>query len=360
MFQCLEKWKVGWIISQTSIKIRYFGSSTVPTTSGWHGLASELQKLGVKVHQPEDSEGPSHLIEIDYVLSQQGGPHKRIPKSNRFLIATEPVTVNPIQFNKAVCDKFAHVIVPSSLAPKNKNTVVGEGGYFNPIRYTKFFPNDGSRRGSALINENKFSFVRESNYALRSRFILAAINAGLDLSIAGRNWTKGILWTAAKLLHHFLLAVRAGRLDFQFRDAIFLLYFSLQRGSVAEISSGVVPDNVLYLSNFKVAIVIENESSYVSEKLHAALVAGCQCVYVGPPLDASHFPAGFLFQSAPDVADILRNTEIALRAGYSISETDLKKFLRTSDFVSDKGVAKRNAWVASKIVGWIKQSQSKK
>ena len=346
------------MISQHSLKIRYFGTSNVPPTSGWHGLKSEFQKLGVKVYTAEDPQEPSHLLEIDYVPSNQGGPIKRIPKSNRFLIATEPVTVNPIQFSKAVCKKFEHVIVPSPLAPKNKNAVAGEGGYFNPSRYAKFFPNDGNRKGCALINENKFSFVRESNYALRSRFILGALNANLGLSIAGRNWTRGILWTAAKLSHHFLIAVRAGRLHFSLRDVIFLINFSIQRRRVAGISMGLVPDNVLYLSKFKVAIVIENESSYVSEKLHAALVAGCQCVYVGPPLDYREFPTGFLFQSSADVLEIIKYTEIALRTEYSISETALEEYVSTSKFVREKGVALRNSWVAKQVSSWMNRSSS--
>jgi hypothetical protein len=346
------------MISQYCLKIRYFGTSIVPTTSGWHGLKSEFQKLGIKVHTGEDSQEPSHLIEIDYVPSKQGGPIKRIPKSNRFLIATEPVTVNPIQFSKAVCEKFERVIVPSPSAPKNKNTVVGEGGYFNPSRYAQFFPNDGNRKGCALINENKFSFVRESNYALRSRFILGALNANLGLSIAGRNWTRGVLWTAAKLSHHFLIAISAGRLYFSLRDVIFLINFSIQRRRVAGISMGLVPDNVRYLSKFKVAIVIENESSYVSEKLHAALVAGCQCVYVGPPLDVRQFPSGFLFQSSADMLEIIRHTEVALGTEYSISEKDLEEYLRTSTFVREKGVVLRNSWVAKQVTGWISRPPS--
>jgi hypothetical protein len=346
------------MISHYSLKIRYFGTSSIPTTSGWHGLISEFQRLGVKLHTAEDLQEPSHLLEIDYVPSKQGGPIKRIPKSNRFLIATEPVTVNPVQFSEAVSEKFEHVIVPSSLAPKNKNTIVGQGGYFNPSRYAQFFPNDGNRQGCALINENKFSFVRESNYALRSKFILGALNANLSLSIAGRNWTRGILWTLAKLSHHFLIALRAGRLHFSLRDLIALINFSLQRRRVRAISAGIVPDNVLYLSEFKVAIVIENESSYVSEKLHAALVAGCQCVYVGPKLDYREFPTGFLFQSSADVFEIIKNTEIALRTEYSISETVLEEYVSTSKFVREKGVSLRNSWVAKQVSSWMNKSPS--
>ena len=331
----------------------------MPTNSGWYGLALELQMLGLQVHEPGHADEPSHVIEIDYVRNKALPTNKLVPKSNRFLIATEPVTVNPIQFTEDISDRFFRVIVPSALSPKNKNTVVSEGGYFNPIRYKEFFSNDGARQGCALINENKFSFIQESNYLLRSKFILLALKSKLNLTIAGRNWTRGVLWTAAKLVHHFFIAVRAGRLHFRLKDLILLLNFSFARRAVTRFSLGIVPVSVLFLIYFKGAIVIENESSYVSEKLHAALVAGCQCVYVGPALNPEDFPEGFLFQSTAEVHEIEKNAKLALHRKYSISSSAIREYLRTSDFVIEKGVGRRNAWVANSIFGWIRDAQSK-
>ena len=332
----------------------------MPTNSGWYSLGSELKSLGFEIHQWGTASEPSHLIEIDYVGKSKVRMQHNIPKSNRFLIATEPVTVNPMQFSPAVSEKFSRVIVPSEMSPKNKNTIVSIGGYFNPNRYSEFFSNDGTRQGCAMISENKFSFVRESNYLLRSKFISQALRLKMNLTVAGPNWTRGIFWTGAKLAHHFLIAVRARRLYFRLRETFFALQFSLFRKEVAGIWAGIVPNNVAFLSKFKVAIVIENESSYTSEKLHAALVAGCQCVYVGPTLNSSDFPVGFLFQSKADEFDIKKKTELALRSNYAISEEDLRTYLRESEFVQEQGVARRNSWIAQSIFEWIGNSQSGK
>lgn len=328
----------------------------MPRNSGWYGLYSELRSQGVVIHQWGNDEGPTHLIEIDYVNNKESRRRADIPRSNRFLIATEPVTVNPIQFCPAVSAKFSRVIVPSEKSPKDENTIVAEGGYFNPMRYPALHANDGARQGCAIINENKFSFVKESNYLLRSKFITMALGSKLQLTIAGLNWTRGLLWTSMKLAHHFLIAARARRVHFRIGEIFFAFHFSLLRKRVAEIWVGVVPDNVAFLSKFKVAIVIENESSYVSEKLHAALVAGCQCVYVGPNLNPDDFPVGFLIQSDANASEILRNTELALRSNYSISEADLSAYLKISEFARQHGVARRNAWVAKSIGHWIGNS----
>jgi hypothetical protein len=326
--------------------------SEIPKTSGWWSLYSDLEALNIRIVQPESYGTATHLLVIDYSKRDEARWPK-LPRTNRFLTATEPVSVNPIQFSRTVTRKFRAVIVPSILSPQRTNTAVYEGGYINPARYSFDFSNDGSRQGCALINENKFSFARQSNYSLRTKFIRHALECDLNLTIAGKNWTRGIWWTAAKLLHHFLIGIRAKQFSLKSASALDLLKFSLGKKRVKRICAGVVRDSVEFLSKFKVAIVIENESSYVSEKLHAALSAGCQCVYVGPKLDPLDFPNGFLFQSEPHPTAILQQAERALRTRYVISAHDLKKHFFDSAFVKENSASRRNAWIAKMVFAWM-------
>jgi hypothetical protein len=277
----------------------------------------------------------------------------KLPIAKRFLTATEPVSVNPIQFSKKVTSKFHKVIVPSRLSPQSSNTVVYEGGYINPLRYPTAYPNSGDRHGCALINENKFSFARQSNYALRTRFIQLALNRDLSLTIAGKNWSRGVLWTGAKLFHHLLIGIHARQFKLSVVDVFALVKFSLCRKRIETISAGVVRDSVEFLSKFKVSIVIENESSYVSEKLQAAFVAGCQCVYVGPTVSPADFPDGFLFQAEPNPDAILEQVERAMRAPYVVTTQDVKKHVENSVFFIENGASRRNAWIAKSIFAWI-------
>jgi len=334
------------------LAIRYFGDSDIPKTSGWWSLYSELEALNIQVVQPESYGVATHLLVIDY-SEKDVVRWPKLPKTNCFLTATEPVSVNPIQFSKKVTSKFHRVIVPSRLSPQSSNTVVYEGGKINPLRYSTAFSNDGFRQGCGLINENKFSFASQSNYILRTKFIRLGLKRDLNLTIAGKNWTRGVLWTITKIMHHLLIGIRAKQIKFKFTDVVELLKFSLSRKRVKTMSAGVVPDNVEFSSKFKVSIVIENEHSNVSEKLHAALIAGCQCVYVGPKLNPLDFPDGFLFQSEPHPAAILKQVEEALQTRYVISAHDLKKHIDDSAFFRENVVSRRNAWIAKSIFTWM-------
>lgn len=334
------------------VAIRYFGHDKIPDNSGWLSLIPELESLGFKFSKMNEKPEASHLIVIDYV-SRDEAYWPSVPKNNRFLIATEPQIVNPIQFSNRVLGKFNRVIVPSSHYPRGENINVWKGGYYLPTRNeAALVSNDGLRHGCAIVNENKFSCVRGSNYALRTEVILRALKSGVELTIAGKNWARGFLWTSAKIVHHFFIALRAKRLNVSLRSLILVLGFSLVRKDIYPQFIGTVEDSIEFLSKFKVAIVIENESSAVSEKLYAALSAGCQCVYVGPPLDPEDFPKGFLFPSKPTTIEVLRNLDLAFQTPYSIAEDSLRKYLGESNFVVQQGVNLRNSWVAKSIYHW--------
>jgi|694.fasta_scaffold104779_3 hypothetical protein len=338
--------------AENHLAIRYFGREEIPKNSAWATLPRSLESLGIRVYDPSCDFPPTHVLVIDY-LPRDEKFWSKLPVENRFLISTEPVTVNPAQYAKKVTSKFFRVFVPSSMHPRQINTLTWPGGYFNPFRHNVAYANNGKRQGLALINENKFSFVRESNYLLRSKVLVTAMNSGLDISIAGRNWARSIAWTVIKLCHHAFIAARSGRLSLNFGDLFFALYFSAIRRKIATVSRGEVENGVEFLAKHKVAIVIENESSYVSEKLYNALLAGCQCVYVGPKLDPNDFPEGFLFQAEPNVASVIEAAHLALQMEYSISSPQLMNWVQDGKFFKEQSALVRNSGIANLIAEWI-------
>jgi hypothetical protein len=58
------------------------------------------------------------------------------------------------------------------------------------------------------------------------------------------------------------------------------------------------------ISAYKYSVVIENEASYVSEKLFEALFAGCIPKYVGPNLREFDFPAGLVIEVEANISAI--------------------------------------------------------
>ena len=330
------------------IAIRYFGTDSIPPKSSWASLPDELRVRGFELVRPDAQPAPDFSIDIDFVSKSIA--HQAVARQRRFLIATEPITVKPKQYSKRVSRQFRRVFVSPQSAIRQKNFKAWSGGYWNPDRHSKVHANDGKRRGVAFVNENKFSLVKHSNYILRTKVILQSLECDRDLEFAGRNWSRGVLWTLSKLAHHFVLALPALNEGLKPLENLTALKLPLKWGSVQARYGGEVPDAGSYLSDFKVAIVIENESSYVSEKLYIALLAGCQCVYVGPKLPDGDFPPGFLFQAEANSASVFMKVDEATRTPYEATEPELTSFVRSGEFFNRESAIRRNASIADVIL----------
>jgi hypothetical protein len=124
-----------------------------------------------------------------------------------------------------------------------------------------------------IIQSNRWSFHDGELYSIR-RIAVSKFSTNLDLY--GRGWNLGILQD----LRNFLKALlRPAHVSLR---KISLIH---QIGRVHENFRGEVVDKVQTQAEYKYALVIENNSEYVSEKLIDALLAGCITVYVGPPLE---------------------------------------------------------------------------
>jgi hypothetical protein len=81
------------------------------------------------------------------------------------------------------------------------------------------------------------------------------------------------------------------------------------------------------MRRYEVAVVIENEPTYVSEKLFDALSAGCIPVYVGPPLGDYRIPQHLAVQVPPDASAILGAVEELLRSNLNERRSHIRNYL---------------------------------
>lgn len=330
------------------LAISIFNSFEAPNSLGkWWPLIDMIRRSGVSLWNDDQQLHPTHWLAIDFPSSRS----KRIlsvPVENRFLICAEPRTVNPLQYNKKVQQMFARVISWESDSESRSDFGTPPGGSFNPrFKPDVLIANDGNRQGCVLLNENKFSLISRSNYALRNRFARFSWWHGDHLYVAGRNWSKRIGWTAVQLAVHALIALRAHQVP-----RISQLVRPIPR-SCHRFLLGYVDDDVSVLSKFKVCVVIENESLYVSEKLFKALKAGCQCVYVGPPLDPSKFPKGFLYLAEATVSGIRCSVERALTEHYEIDSDSMREWCQLSQFARSNSVDILNSWAFEHVQTWL-------
>jgi hypothetical protein len=59
------------------------------------------------------------------------------------------------------------------------------------------------------------------------------------------------------------------------------------------------------MSKYKFALVIENDRSFISEKLFDALFAGCVPIYVGPSLNSLSLPPDLVIEAEPHLESVL-------------------------------------------------------
>lgn len=209
---------------------------------------------------------------------------KTLPKKRRFLATFEPKSVHPQQYKRSVRSKYGEIIVASPLHTVSKlDTVFGSGGLSSESEVTanleRYWENSHRQAGSVgFVNANKFSMSIDSRYVLRRDVASYFARNGVDFTIGGPGWDRGLWWETTMQLRALLDVLVAGqsvkntfRLPMQLKNNLRLL--------------GEVPSSIETLSKLQVAIVIENEPTYITEKIFNAIQAGCIVLYHGPRLE---------------------------------------------------------------------------
>ena len=220
---------------------------------------------------------------------------KSLAVEDRTLIRVEPIVVNPFQYRKATEDHDGKIIVISPNDLKTPKNLYWQSGYIDFDKLDSF--RNIAEFGVAIINENKYSFVPGSNYKLRKKVIDEFLRNKINIRLAGKNWDQSLVWQAKKQISAAVSSARFyGKIDY------FQAQFPLKVHSPWMDYLGRVESAHEFLSQSKFAIVIENDSTYVSEKLLNALIAGCIPLYSGPSLVPYKIPAdvAICLQSSPD------------------------------------------------------------
>lgn len=176
-----------------------------------------------------------------------------------------------------------------------------------PIRFpvdmsTPHHVNSHSRAGVCMVASNKFSPHPAANYELRRAIAVRSQELGVNITGQGWGLTKRI--KMGIVLKHCITSVASMSKVSLFNCRQFIKQNPLPIFAI--------DNKFLHMENFKVAIVIENENSYVSEKLIESIQAGCVPVYVGPEVPEHWIPSKLYFKADPNLEDVLNKVEIAL------------------------------------------------
>jgi len=249
------------------------------------------------------------------------------------LVVNEPAVVIPQHAQSRVLRKFDFTIY------------VGREGTEPQLKWPQTWRpllRRGSRINRAVVvNADKWSFIRGQNYWLRAA--ISSHDSRVD--VYGPGWSRSVF---ERSLHR----------SFDFVRAVFSITMPSLKGLRYALSTprnyvGIVEDKVEIMSRYKVAIVIENSSELMTEKLFDAWFAGCVPVYVGPLVGQFGIPDDIVVQSEPNAKSLQAAIHVALNTEISEFQDKVEKFL-----VSKEALAWRAELALEKILAAATRANS--
>lgn len=250
-------------------------------------------------------------------------------KRNTVLIVLEPPAVFPSQYLKRNLNKYGLILrpgskdfdndsfmpwpyenVPNPLFPQNQYSQTIQdfaGSHANPTlaewKMREF--------NLVMINANKVSPAKHENYSLRRRYALLVPSN--SLKVFGYLWNDSL----SKKVY-----TRLGVIKFSFANFFFPNFRSIYGNLFLKFPSalGPIDDKQVVLRKSKFAIVIENDNTYVSEKIIDCFVNGCVPVYYGYDLEYAGISNQAYLELPKNPGDLIGQLD-------SLNDVDILKLL---------------------------------
>lgn len=289
---------------------RYSSSPMRHRSSNTENLRQLLEKQGRNVSL--DADEADVYLAIDHDENDEKLLKKR-QELNRFsiLYRSEPFCVLPVAY------KPETIALYSSIISFGKSELLNNG-----MHWPQYFPGEEQPEWgihdrlprAALINANKLNLRSSELYSLRRESIKKI--EGIDLF--GENWNSN------------------------FKDRIKALVIEVMKDPIRHLvatsshsrywfanwpETASPADKISVMQRYKFALVIENEMSYMSEKLFDAFFAGCLPIYVGPEVTDYKVPKELVIQCKPTVTSLIEGLEIAMKTNFENYQEKLKNWL---------------------------------
>ena len=306
-------------------------SSSMDVSGQFKDLVSALEGRGFKLSSTFPAK---HLICMNHnpkaykEFIRFGGKSE-----NAALVCLEPYAVYPSQYSAKILDLYSAIYAPGNPTFKDSS------GHFLPWPYeataNPLKPYDGGRSLRShveenalhglfsygnwvnrdcfvtLINANKVSPVKKENYGLRR--VYAHVLPENLLAVYGDLWASSISKKVIHRLMVLLFALKSGYIP-----KIFSIYGNLHWKYRS--AKGPLENKQLTLQSSKFSIIIENDSSYISEKLIDALINGCIPIYFGPKNIDSIIPRETYLELPKNPDDLIPMLE-------NLSEKEIRNLL---------------------------------
>jgi hypothetical protein len=257
----------------------------------------------------------------------------QLPKHKMILVLWEPPITNPKLHSNKYLSKFGFVYSPSTQWAKNHNAL-----YFNwPIGGTTL-PKESlssSERSDnpVIIQGNKVNFFKGENYSLRREVLFKSLQMRYPIMLYGHGWQRV---SKTQFLSAFINFICNPNYGLNLKS---LVHF----GRIYPNYLGISNNKFTALRNHKISVVIENHSSYLSEKIFDSLNSGCITLYVGPDLTEYGLNRDMAIQ-VPANSDFILETVNQIM---SLSEKELTEIKETQKYWLDMV---KNDWNNEKVL----------
>ena len=281
------------------MKIRVFGQSgelEFPwgESGPWLAFRDTLIKHGHEIVQGDLNQPADCVIAHSWNtdISNYLKMH-RVPFEMRVFVMWEPFVVDPIRYRNEVLNEFGHRFAPSIEWAKRINAQHFRWPQ-DPLQAAdaEVFENWPSRvKKAVVIQGNKFSVVKGEMYSLRRKAIKTLFN---QIDLYGTNWNRGFGFDLVQVLRSCINSRKLTPVPSRLTPM----------GYSYPNYRGVSNNKLETLQNYQVALVIENSSDFVSEKLFDALNAGCFTIYAGANLAKFGLPCESTLAVNPNIENI--------------------------------------------------------
>jgi hypothetical protein len=261
----------------------------------WKDFKDTLENLGCRFVTELEPEKVDALIVNNFSrYSKKMANRFSIKKHRMVYIIWEPRVVDPRRYKYRVLKNFGVIFSPSPLWITGKNVQ-----YFNwpQIDFDKTevdFKNWENRKNkSIMVAANKYSICKGEQYGLR-RNLSIHLSLTNSLDLFGHDWNKGF-YHDFKLIIFSILKSKLRNLKPDSTKGI-----GKSHGNYL----GALDDKFQKIKEYRINVVIENSSDYISEKLFDSISCGAITIYVGPELAIFGLPKDIAITVPPDITAI--------------------------------------------------------
>lgn len=257
--------------------------------------ANVISRAGIEL-VPIDHGIKHPLVVVEHRVTPRLISERQIKRSRSLLVRVEPPSVNPYQYSKKATGLFDIVLTPTKSSALGPHEDVYHLSLLNnTYRKNASLPNfeEWNRRpfDVAMVLRPNVSFVPGSLYYLRGQLLNELADSGLHAVYAGPSWNESHLSRAKKIIAAAAYVLVSRRLP------SFRRHPRARKGTNLSYLGKVRSSAEVYRSA-RFSVIVENEATYVSEKIFDSLSAGCVPIYVGKQFDKNHPFSNFLIQAS--------------------------------------------------------------